>query len=48
MIENIQFIKIKNGWVLTITDRGISKEHVDDIFFSNVGEIINWIKENVK
>lgn len=48
MIENLQFIKIKNGWVVTVTDRGITKDHVEDEFLRDKDEIIKWIRENVK
>ena len=47
MIEDILLIKIKNGWILTIRDKGIAKEHTDDIYLKNRDEIINWLKENI-
>jgi len=46
-IEDLRFIKISNGWILTITDKGIMKETVEDIYFKDKNEIIKWIKENV-
>lgn len=47
MIEDILFIKIKNGWIVTIRDKGMVKEHIDDIYLKDQEEIIEWIKENV-
>jgi len=47
MIEDLRFIKISNGWILTIQDRGISKENIYDIYLKDKKEIINWIDKNI-
>jgi len=48
VIENLTFIRIKNGWILTIRDKGMVRENVEDIFFKNQEEIIDWIRENLR
>jgi len=48
MIEDLRFIKIKNGWILSIIDKGMMKEHIEDVFIKNKFEMIEWIKENIK
>jgi len=47
MIEDILLIKIKNGWILTIRDKGMMKEHTDDIYLADRDEIIKWLQENI-
>jgi len=47
MIEDFRFIKISNGWIETIIDRGIQKENIYDTFLKDPKEIIKWIEENI-
>lgn len=47
MIEDFRFIKISNGWVLTIIDRGIQKENIYDVFLNDKEEIISWVNKNI-
>lgn len=48
MIDDFRFIKISNGWILTIVDRGIQKENIYDVYLENKEDIIKWIKDNIK
>lgn len=48
MIEDIILIKIKNGWILTIRDKGMVSEHTEDVYLKNREEIINWVRENIR
>jgi len=48
MIEDILLIKIKNGWVVTIRDKGMVSEHTEDIYLKNQAEILEWVRVNIK
>lgn len=47
MIEDFRFIKISNGRILTIVDRGISKENIYDVYFKGKEDIVKWIETNL-
>ena len=47
MIEDILLIKIKNGWILTIRDKGMMRDHNEDIYMKNRDEIVKWFQENI-
>ena len=47
MIEDFRFIRISNGWIVTVYNKGIQKENQYDIYFKDRAGIIKWIEENI-
>lgn len=48
MIEHISILKIKNGWIITISNKGIFQDTTEDYFVDSVVSLIDWIEENVE
>lgn len=47
MIEHITIVKIRNGWVLTILNKGIIQDVTEDIFLGSKNDIVKWIQDNL-